>query len=59
MLIFTKVDVKQRMKRLNKLTVWILVVLIGAMVMQSCASSKGCGCGADLNRAYKPPKRFN
>lgn len=44
----------------NKLVVYLLILLATALIAESCATSaKGCGCGADLNRAYKTPKRYH
>jgi hypothetical protein len=29
-------------------------------LIQSCGTAKkGCGCGADINRSYKSPKRYH
>ncbi|MCB0696295.1 MAG: hypothetical protein KDC07_02955 [Chitinophagaceae bacterium] len=44
----------------NKIALYLLLVLASCFILESCATSaKGCGCGADLNRAYKSPKRFH
>lgn len=43
----------------NKLAVYVLLIIMGSVFMEGCASSKACGCGGDLNRAYKTPKRFH
>lgn len=48
------------MKRLfkNKLTLFILLIGVLALVAQSCSTSKKCGCGADINGVYKHPKHL-
>lgn len=41
--------------------IFVLALLLGGfmLVAQSCGTAKkGCGCGADINRAYKP-KRYH
>lgn len=45
--------------KLNKLFVGALLLLASLIVLEGCAGSKGCGCGTDLNRAYKTPKRYH
>jgi hypothetical protein len=43
----------------NKLITGLLILFAGMILLESCASSsKGCGCGSDLNRVYKTPKRY-
>lgn len=43
----------------KKVTVLIILLSIFALVAQSCSTAKkGCGCGTDINRAYKA-KRFH
>ncbi|MBN8670171.1 MAG: hypothetical protein ACK4EY_14810 [Flavipsychrobacter sp.] len=47
------------MKR-NKNFVYLLLLGGLLILLDSCASGKGCGCGTDINRAYgKSPKRFH
>ncbi len=44
----------------NKIAVYLLLVMVTSFILASCAtSSKGCGCGSDLNKVYKPSKRFH
>lgn len=44
----------------NKLVVYLLIVIAISFFAEGCATSaKGCGCGTDLNRAYKTPKRYH
>jgi len=42
----------------NKIVVFLLSVLLAGMVLEGCSSSKNCGCGADLNKAYKPSRHY-
>jgi len=42
----------------NKLVIYLLLIMLGAMVAEGCSGSKKCGCGTDLNRAYRAPKQF-
>lgn len=43
----------------NKIAVYTLTVVVLALLMQSCAASKDCGCGSNINKAYKTPKRYH
>lgn len=45
------------MMKKNKLAFLLLFIVVGSFMLQSCATGKNCGCGGDLNRAYKSPKR--
>lgn len=42
----------------NKIAVYLLILLGSVFILEGCATSKSCGCGSDINRAYKP-KRFH
>ncbi|MBS1782821.1 MAG: hypothetical protein JSS78_07130 [Bacteroidetes bacterium] len=28
------------------------------LIAQSCSSAKGCGCGSDINKVYRAPKKY-
>lgn len=47
----------------NKLAVFVLIMGTAFFLLGGCSSSKSsskkCGCGADINRAYKVPKRHH
>lgn len=47
----------------NKLVVFVLMMSTAALFLGGChsskSSSKNCGCGTDINRAYKVPKRHH
>jgi|ThiBioDrversion2_2_1062182.scaffolds.fasta_scaffold00005_1120 hypothetical protein len=44
----------------NKIIGGLLLLAMGTVFLQSCAGGKaGCGCGTDINRAYKMPKRYH
>jgi hypothetical protein len=46
--------------RKNKFIACVLLLSMGLIFLESCASGKkGCGCGADINRAYKTSKKFH
>jgi hypothetical protein len=47
---------RQRMKKGKIFS--ILVFLAVVLLAQSCSTSKGCGCGSDINRVYKA-KRYH
>jgi len=47
------------MMKQNKLAFYLLLIFAGSFILQSCATGKNCGCGGDLNRAYKTPKRYH
>jgi hypothetical protein len=37
---------------------WVIATIAGVMLLaQSCSTSKKCGCGSDLNRVYRSPRR--
>lgn len=38
----------------NHLARLTLITLLVAGLLQGCSSSKKCGCGSDINRAYVP-----
>jgi hypothetical protein len=38
----------------NNITRRLLLVGLMAGLLQGCSSSKKCGCGSDINRAYVP-----
>jgi|GEM_PF-4548869 len=42
--------------KVNKLL--ILAGLSIGVMMQGCAAGKSCGCGNDINKTYRQPKRF-
>lgn len=35
----------------------VLLMMVFALVAESCKSSKHCGCGSDINGLYRPGKR--
>lgn len=45
--------------RTNRIVMYFLMLNAFVLVAESCASSKSCGCGNDLNKVYKQPKRFH
>jgi len=38
----------------RKSLLFLLLLCFLGLMAQSCKTAKGCGCGTDLNRAYKP-----
>lgn len=42
----------------NKIVFYLLMILIGSFIYQGCASSKDCGCGANINKVGKIPKKY-
>jgi hypothetical protein len=47
------------MKR-NKFFFYTLLICGLSLLAESCATGKkGCGCGTDINRAAKMPKRYH
>ncbi|MBS1588083.1 MAG: hypothetical protein JST52_00570 [Bacteroidetes bacterium] len=35
-----------------------LLVTVAVLIAQSCSSAKGCGCGSDINKVYRAPKKY-
>ncbi len=46
------------MKRIKMNKLLILAAISASIVFQSCAAGKGCGCGNDINKNYRTPKRY-
>jgi len=47
------------MNTVKKVKIIALVLLSGIFIItQGCATGKGCGCGNDINKSYKAPKRY-
>jgi predicted small secreted protein len=42
---------------MKKVLLFVWVVSVGLLI-QGCATGKGCGCGNDINKSYRTPKRF-
>ena len=45
--------------KVNKIFFLVFGIILAALILESCAASKDCGCGTDLNRSYKAPKRYH
>ncbi len=43
----------------NKTAFYLLLIMAACMILESCATTKDCGCGSNINRAYKQPKRYH
>ena len=43
----------------NKIAIYTLIIVVMALFIDSCAASKDCGCGTNINKAYKTPKRYH
>lgn len=44
----------------NKTAIYLLLIVAACVAFESCATSnKGCGCGGNLNKVYKQPKRYH
>jgi hypothetical protein len=60
MLIFTKVAITVYRMMGRKIISYILVIIGTMFLVQSCSTGKkGCGCGNDINRAFKSPKKYH
>ena len=40
----------------KRFIIYLLIITGSLLVAQSCSSSKGCGCGNDINKAYRQPR---
>lgn len=45
-------------KKPKKLVIYLLLIMLGTVVAEGCSGGKKCGCGTDLNKAYRTPKHF-
>ncbi len=45
-------------QRSRRLIIYTLILSAVVLLAQSCSVFKDCGCGNDVNRAYKAPRNL-
>ncbi len=45
-------------QRSRRLIIYVFILSAFALLAQSCSVFKECGCGNDINRAYKQPRHL-